>query len=79
MRIEPVDRATATADVRRIFDAMEREQGTVSNFSRMLARRPPVLRAYNQLYGALWAESALPVQVKELAFLRVAILNGCEY
>lgn len=51
----------------------------MSNFSRMLAHRPAILRAYNQLYGAVWADSALPRPVKELAFLRVAILNGCEY
>lgn len=40
--------------------------------SRMLAHRPEILRAYNQLYGAVWADSALPRPVKELAFLRVA-------
>jgi alkylhydroperoxidase family enzyme len=79
MNIEPVDNESATPDVRRIFEAVERTQGAVSNFSRMLAHRPAVLRAYNQLYGAVWADSALPRPVKELAFLRVAILNGCEY
>jgi alkylhydroperoxidase family enzyme len=79
MHIEPVDRESATPEVRRIFDALEKEQGSVSNFSRMLANRPAVLRAYNQLYGTLWSESALPVAIKELAFLRVSILNGCEY
>ena len=79
MRIELVRNDSATPDVRRIFEAVERTQGAVGNFSRMLAHRPPVLRAYNQLYGAVWADSALPRPVKELAFLRVAILNGCEY
>ena len=79
MNIEPVDNESATPDVRRIFEAVERTQGAVSNFSRMLAHRPAVLRAYNQLYGAVWADSALPRAVKEVAFLRVAILNGCEY
>jgi len=79
MRIQPIDRESATPDVRRIYDALEKGHGSVSNFSRMLAHRPAVLRAYNQLYGALWAESALPAAIKELAFLRVAILDGCEY
>ena len=79
MRIEPVQNEFATPDVRRIFEAVERTQGAVGNFSRMLAHGPAVLRAYNQLYGAVWADSALPRPVKELAFLRVAILNGCEY
>ena len=79
MHLELVQNQTAAPDVRRIFEAVERTQGAVGNFSRMLAHRPAVLRAYNQLYGAVWADSALPRPVKELAFLRVAILNGCEY
>jgi alkylhydroperoxidase family enzyme len=79
IRIEMVDNGSAAPDVKRIFDALEKEQGSVSNFSRMLAHRPAVLRAYNQLYGALWAESALPAAVKEVVFLRTAILSGCEY
>ncbi|HYW24053.1 MAG TPA: carboxymuconolactone decarboxylase family protein [Terriglobales bacterium] len=79
MRIELVDRESAAPEVRRIFDALEKEQGSVSNLNRTLARRPAVLRAYNQLYGALWAESALPGPLKEMAFLRTAILAGCEY
>jgi alkylhydroperoxidase family enzyme len=79
MHFELVQNESATRDVRRIFEAVERTQGAVANFSRVLAHRPAVLRAYNQLYGAVWADSALPRQVKELAFLRVAVLNGCEY
>jgi alkylhydroperoxidase family enzyme len=79
MKIEPISSESAPPDVRRIFDALEKEQGSVPNFSRMLAHRPAVLRAYNQLYGALWAESRLPGALKELAFVRVAVLSGCEY
>jgi alkylhydroperoxidase family enzyme len=79
MQIEPVQTESAPPEVKRIFDALEKTKGTVDNFSRMLAHKPAVLRAYNQLYGALWANSALPDMLKELSFLRVAILNGCEY
>jgi len=67
IRIEPVQNESATPDVRRIFDAIEMNQGAVSNFSRLLAHRPAILRAYNQLYGAVWADSALPSTLKELA------------
>jgi alkylhydroperoxidase family enzyme len=46
----------------------------------MLAHKPAVLRAYNQLFGALFAEdSQLSPKLKELAYLRVSILNGCTY
>jgi alkylhydroperoxidase family enzyme len=80
MRIEPVEKDRAPAPVRRIYEAIEREGRPVTNLLKMLARKPPVLRAYNQLSGALFAEdSKLSPKLKELAYLRVSILNGCTY
>jgi alkylhydroperoxidase family enzyme len=79
MRIEPVEREQAAPVVRRIYDAIEKSTGTVSPFFRMLGNHPDLLRAFNQLYGVVWAEGALAAKLKELAYLRVSILNGCAY
>jgi alkylhydroperoxidase family enzyme len=79
MRIEPVERDQAPPIVRRIYDAIEKRSGTVSPFFRMLGNHQELLRAFNQLYGAVWAEGALAAKLKELAYLRVSILNGCGY
>jgi uncharacterized peroxidase-related enzyme len=79
VRIELMTRDAAPPVARRIFDSIEKGGGTVSNLLRMLAHKPDVLRAYNQLSGAVWAEGALSARIKELAYLRVSILNGCEY
>jgi len=79
MRIEPVSDADASPEVKRIFDALA-PSGKVAPFFRMLAHKPAVLRAYNQLSGALWAtDSKLPERLKDLAYLRASIRNGCEY
>ncbi len=79
MRIEPVSDANASPEVKRIFDALA-PGGKVAPFFRMLAHKPAVLRAYNQLSGALWAaDSKLPERLKDLAYLRASIRNGCEY
>jgi alkylhydroperoxidase family enzyme len=79
MRIEPVSDADASIEVKRIFDALA-PGGKVAPFFRMLAHKPAVLRAYNQLSGALWAaDSKLPERLKDLAYLRASIRNGCEY
>jgi alkylhydroperoxidase family enzyme len=79
MRIEPVSDADASPEVKRIFDALA-PGGKVAPFFRMLAHKPAVLRAYNQLSGALWAaDSKLPERLKDLAYLRASIRNGCEY
>ena len=79
MRIEPVERDQAPPIVQRIYDAIEKRSGTVSPFFRMLGNNQELLRAFNQLYGVVWAEGALQAKLKELAYLRVSILNGCGY
>ncbi len=80
MRIELVDKERAPAQVRRIYEAIEGEGRPVTNMLMVLAHKPSVLRAYNQLSGALFAEdSQLSPKSKELAYLRVSILNGCNY
>jgi alkylhydroperoxidase family enzyme len=79
MRIERVDREQAAPGVRRIYDAIQQQTGRVSNFFKMLGNNPDLLRAFNQLYGVIWAEGALAAKLKELAYLRVSILNGRAY
>jgi len=54
--------------------------GNLSPFQRMIAPKPGILRAYNQLSGALWVEdSKLSPKLKNMAYLRASILNGCEF
>jgi alkylhydroperoxidase family enzyme len=79
MRIEPVERDQAAPVVQRVYDAIENSTGKVSPFFKMLGNKPELLRAFNQLYGVVWAEGALAAKLKELAYLRVSILNGCAY
>lgn len=79
MRIQPVEKEQAPDIVRRIYEALEQRAGSVSDFTKMLAHKPEVLRAFNQLFAAVMAEDALTRRLKELVFLRVSILNGCAY
>lgn len=77
--IHPLSDESANQQVKQIFQAMV-PGGQVAPFFRMLAHSPAVLRAYNQLTGAIWADSAaLPARLKDMAYLRASILNGCEY
>lgn len=78
--IQPVSDEDASPEVGRIFAAMSSSGTPVTPFFRMLAHKPAILRAYNQLAGALWADdSRLAAKLKDLAYLRASILNGCEY
>lgn len=78
--IRPIPDEDASPEVLRIFAAMSGAGATVTPFVRMLSHKPAILRAYNQLSGALWAaDSRLPENLKDLAYLRASVLNGCEY
>jgi hypothetical protein len=44
MRIEPIEKDAAPPDVLRIYAALEKAQGEVSNFHKMLAHRPETPR-----------------------------------
>jgi alkylhydroperoxidase family enzyme len=70
MRIEPIEPEQAGADVQRIYRSLQERLGAVSNFYKMLAHRPPLLRAFTQLYGAVWEDGVLDPRLKELAYLR---------
>jgi alkylhydroperoxidase family enzyme len=79
MRIQLIEKDQASPLVRRLYDALEQQSGGVSNFNKMLAHKPDVLRAFNQLSSAVWADGALAPRLKELAYLRVSMHNGCAY
>ena len=79
MQIELVEKDKAPDLVRRIYDGLEHAGRPVGNLHKVLAHKPDVLRTYLQLSGAVMAEGALPLKLKELAYLRPSILNGCAY
>ena len=79
MRISLVENDQAPAVVRRIYDSLQLRSGSVAPYFRVLAHRPDVLRAFNQLHAAIWADGALSAKLKHLAYLRVSILDGCEF
>jgi alkylhydroperoxidase family enzyme len=51
----------------------------VAPYFRVLAHKPDVLRAFNQLHAAIWTDGALAAKLKHLAYLRASILGGCGY
>ena len=77
MRISLVEDDQAPPVVKRIYDALALRSGSVAPYFRVLAHKPDVLRAFNQLHAALWADGALSAKLKHLAYLRASILGGC--
>ncbi|HVV08621.1 carboxymuconolactone decarboxylase family protein [Amycolatopsis sp.] len=56
-----------------------RRGGRLTALDGMLLHSPPFADGWNSLLGAIRGSSTLPGDIRELAILRVAELNGAEY
>lgn len=57
----------------------ERRGGKLTPLDRMLLHSPAIADGWNSLLGAIRARASLADDVRELAILRVAALNGADY
>ena len=79
MHINLIEKESAPDPVRRVYEGLEHAGRPVGNFYKVLAHKPDVLRSFLQLFNGVMAEGAVPLKLKELAYLRTSIINGCAY
>ncbi len=58
---------------------IERERGRLLALYRMLLHSPPVAEGWLGLFTALRQRAQLPARYRELATLRIAVVNGADY
>jgi len=79
MKIEPIEKAQAPEAVRTLYEGIEKRAGRLPTFFKMLAQKPEVLRTFLEFYPQIVGPGALSPKLKELAYLRTSIYNGCAY
>lgn len=79
MKIEPVEKDQAAESAQPIYERLEKKSGRVLNFFKMIAHKPNALGPFIEFYSQVWSAGALSARIKELAYLRTSIMNGCEY
>ena len=77
--ITPLSKDRASDDVKPIFDDLAKRFGRVPNIFATMAHRPNALKHFLALYGAIMTEGTVEPKLKELAYLKVSTVNGCEY
>jgi len=80
-KLEPIDYAQASAEVRAVFDDIKASRNIpdVNNFWKYLAHHPDTLRRTWESIKEVMAPGALDPLTKELVYLAVSVSNGCGY
>ena len=69
----------AAANLQPIYDKLTHVFGHMPSFFGTMARVPEALEHFLPLYGAIIDKGAVEPKFKELAYLKTAQINGCEY
>lgn len=71
---------TADPAIAELAEQIRRERGgKVLNLYRMLLHSPPVARGWLNLFTAIRQQARLGGRYRELAIMRIAVLNGADY
>lgn len=77
--VAPLTHDKAAAEVQPIFDRLSKVFGGVPAFFGTMARSPEALQHFMPLYAAVMNKGSVETKYKELAYLKSALTNGCEY
>jgi uncharacterized peroxidase-related enzyme len=77
--ISPLSKDQAAPAVQPIFDKLTHVFGHMPSFFATMARSPQALEHFLPLYGAVIDKGTVEAKYKELAYLKTALINGCEY
>lgn len=77
--VDPLTKEQAAPEAQETFSALTQKIGKVPNFFATVAHRPDVLNKFVPLYGAIIQGGTVEQRYKELAYLKVSLINGCEY
>jgi len=78
-RISRLDRSVVPDEVGEIYDRFMEQRGNIPNMFRTVAHRPEILTSMIEHFGTVSKNGFLPAKLKELLFVRVSQINGCEY
>ena len=77
--IHPLTKEKAAPELQEIYAKLTGANGFMPNFFGVMAHAPGVLQAFLPLYGSIMNKGTLETRYKELAYLKTALVNGCEY
>lgn len=78
MRVDPIEPGTRPT-LAALEQQITAQRGRVSPLYQVLLNSPPIAQGWEQMLSAVRNRSSLPADLRELAILRVAVLNRAHY
>jgi len=77
--VNPLPKEKAAPELHETYEGMQKKLGKMPNFFAAMAHRPAVLQKFLPLYNEIVMQGTVEARYKELAYLKTAMTNGCEY
>ena len=77
--VNPLPRGKTASELHPIYDGLSKKFGKTPNTFGLMAHWPEVLAKFLPFYSAVMEGSTVEVCYKELACLKTALINGCQY
>jgi len=76
---KPLLKDQAEASVKEIYEGMHSAIGKMPNIFAVMAHFPAGLKRFLPFYTAVMTKGSVPPKFKELAYLKTASINTCQY
>jgi alkylhydroperoxidase family enzyme len=77
--VNPISNENSSDELREAYNSLAKKFGRIPNFLAVMAHRPSILKNFMPHHSGVMAEGTVEPRYKELAYLKVSMLNGCEY
>ena len=79
LRIKGITREEAAPEVREIFEAQERQHGSILNTAKIYGLRPTIQKGVQALQAGILASGLISGELRHLLCMKAANINGCPY
>jgi hypothetical protein len=79
LRIKGITRDEAPPEVREVFEAQEKQHGTILNTAKVYGLRPTIQKGVQALQAGIVASGLISGELRHLLCMKAASINGCPY
>jgi hypothetical protein len=79
LRIKGVSKEEAPEEVKKVFEAQEKEYGSILNTAKVYGLRPTIQQGVQALQRGILASGLIAADLRHLLCMKAASINGCPY